>query len=78
MFISNSRQKRMKKHPLADPVAFFSSSEFQLFFEIHVLKPILARVVSYLYPYLLAFTCLWVIMFLCMVIILIVLLRARI
>jgi hypothetical protein len=30
------------------------------------------------YPYILAFTCLWVIMFLCMVIILVVLLRARI
>lgn len=68
----------MKKHPLADPVAFFTSVEFQNYFELHVLKPILARVIQYLYPYILAFTFLWVIMFLCTVIILVVLLRARI
>ena len=68
----------MKKHPLADPVAFFTTPEFQNYFEQHVLKPILARVVQYLYPYILAFTFLWGIMFLCMVIILVVLLRARI
>ncbi len=68
----------MKKHPLADPMAFFTSPDFQSYIELHVLKPILAKVVSYLYPYILAFTFLWVIMFLCMVIILIVLVRARI
>jgi hypothetical protein len=68
----------MEKHPLADPMAFFSSPEFQSYIEMNVLKPILAKVVSYLYPYILAFTCLWVIMFLCMIIILVVLVRARI
>ena len=68
----------MKKHPLADPVAFFTSPEVQAFFDKNVLKPILARVVSYLYPYILALTLLWVLMFLCIVIILIILLRVRV
>lgn len=68
----------MKKHPLADPVAFFTSPEVQSFFEKQILKPILARVVSYLYPYIIALTFLWGIMFLCVVIILIILLRVRI
>ena len=68
----------MKKHPLADPVSFFASPEFQAFLEKNVLKPILSKVFSYLYPYLLAITGLWIIMFLCMIIILIILFRARV
>jgi hypothetical protein len=68
----------MKKHPFADPVAFFNSAEFQIYMEQNILRPILAKVFSYLYPYLVAFTALWIIMLLCTVIILIVLLRARI
>jgi hypothetical protein len=79
LFISKDRQKtKMKKHPMADPVAFLTSPEVQSFFEQKILKPILSKVVAYLYPYLLAFTCLWVIMFVCMIVILMVLMRARI
>jgi len=77
-FISKRRQKRMKKHPLADPVSFLSSQEFQVYFEKHILRPILSKVFSYLYPYILAFTLLWVIMFLSILIIIVLLLRARV
>lgn len=68
----------MKKHPLADPITFFASPEFQTYFELNILRPILLKVFQYLYPYLLAFTTLWIIMFLCMLVIIIILLRARI
>jgi hypothetical protein len=68
----------MKKHPLIDPVLFFSSPEFQSYFEINILRPILAKVLNYVYPYLVALTMLWVIMFLCMIVILFVLFKARI
>lgn len=68
----------MKKHPLTDPVLFFASPEFQNYFEVNILRPILAKVFQYLYPYLLAFTMLWIIMFLCMIVILVILFKARI
>ena len=68
----------MKKDPLVDPLNFFSSPEFQSYFEQAILKPILSKVFQYLYPYLIGFTCLWVIMFLSTIIILVILIRARI
>jgi len=68
----------MKKHPLADPIQFFSSQEFQNYFEVNILRPILAKVFQHLYPYLLAISLLWIIMFLCMIVILVVLVKARI
>ncbi len=66
----------MKKLP-TDILAIFSSPEFLSYVELNVLKPILSRVFQYLYPYILAITLLWVIMFLCMTVILVILLRAR-
>jgi hypothetical protein len=62
----------------ADPLAFLSSPEFQTYVEQTILRPILSKVFSHLYPYVLAFTLLWGIMFLSTIIILIILLRARI
>lgn len=74
---TNEDKNRMKKTTL-DLLGVFSSQEFQNYFEQNILKPILSRVFQHIYPYLLAFTLLWIVMFLSTVVILIILLRARI
>jgi hypothetical protein len=51
-------------------------ADIQEFLEHTLLKPILEKVFSYVYPYLLGITILWVIMFLCTLVILILLLRS--
>ena len=61
-----------------DILSIFASAEFQSYFEQNILRPILHRVFDYLYPYILGLTLLWVIMFLSIIIILLILLRARI
>ena len=54
---------------------FLASAELQTFLEQSILKPLLGRVFHYLYPYLLGVMLLWVIMFLCTIMILVLLLR---
>jgi len=54
---------------------FLSSPDVQAFLEQSILKPLLDKVFQYLYPYLLGVMALWIIMFLCTVVILILLLR---
>lgn len=61
-----------------DPLQYFSSAEFQAYFEKNILVPILSKVFQYLYPYIVALTLLWVIMFLSIIIILVLLFRAKI
>ena len=61
-----------------DPLQYFSSPEFQAYFEKNILRPILSKVFQYLYPYSVALTLLWVIMFLSIILILIMLFRAKI
>jgi ABC-type bacteriocin/lantibiotic exporter with double-glycine peptidase domain len=54
---------------------FLSSPEIQSFLENNILKPLLDKVFSYLYPYLLGIMSLWIIMFLCTIMILVLLLK---
>ena len=77
VYIQTKTKNNMKKSTF-DIMAIFSSPEFQSYFEQNILRPILGRVFQYIYPYLIAITLLWVVMFLSTVIILIILLRARI
>lgn len=67
----------MKKTPF-DPLLIFQSPEFQSFLEHQILKPILSKVFQHLYPYLIAISLVWGIMFLSTIIILVILVRARI
>ena len=60
-----------------DPLKIFSSPEFQTYLENNILRPILAKVFNYLYPYILGFTILWVIMLLSIIIVIVMLLRAK-
>lgn len=60
-----------------DPLKIFSSPEFQTYLENNVLRPILSKVFNYLYPYIVGITLLWVIMLLSIIIIIIMLLRAK-
>lgn len=60
-----------------DPLKIFSSPEFQTYLENNVLRPILSKVFNYLYPYILGITILWVIMLLSIIIIIVMLLRAK-
>ena len=55
----------------------FSSPEFQTYLENNLLRPILSKVFNYLYPYILGITILWVFMLLSIIIIIIMLLRAK-
>jgi hypothetical protein len=54
---------------------FLLSPEIQSFLENNILKPLLDKVFSYLYPYLLGIMSLWIIMFLCTIMILLLLLK---
>jgi hypothetical protein len=54
---------------------FLMSPEIQCFLENSILKPLLDKVFSYLYPYLLGIMSLWIIMFLCTIMILVLLLK---
>jgi hypothetical protein len=54
---------------------FLGSADVQQFFEQSVIRPLLDKVFEYLYPYLLGVMALWGIMFICIVMILIMILR---
>jgi hypothetical protein len=60
-----------------DPLKIFSSPEFHTYLENNILRPILAKIFNYLYPYILGFTILWVIMLLSIIIVIVMLLRAK-
>lgn len=54
---------------------FLGSPDVQLFFEQSVIRPLLDKVFQYLYPYLLGVMALWGIMFICIIVIMILILR---
>jgi len=54
---------------------FLASSDVQTFLEHSILKPLLDKVFQYLYPYLLGVMVLWGIMFICIVLVLVLILR---
>jgi len=51
-----------------------ASSDVQTFLEHSILKPLLDKVFQYMYPYLLGVMSLWIIMFLCTIMVLVILL----
>ena len=60
-----------------DILAWVGSPETQAAVESHILRPLLQRIFRYLYPYILGIMALWLVMFLCVCLILLVLLRVR-
>ena len=55
---------------------FLGSADVQHFFEQAVLRPLLDKIFQYLYPYLIGVMLLWGIMFVCVVLILVIILRS--
>ncbi len=55
---------------------FLGSPDVQQFFEQSVIRPLLDKIFQYLYPYLLGVMVLWGVMFICIVLILITILRS--
>ena len=51
------------------------SPDVQSSIEVHVLRPIISRILSILYPYLFGIMLLWLMMFLCLALILLILIR---
>ena len=54
---------------------FLGSADVQQFFEQSVIRPLLDKIFQYLYPYLLGVMVLWGIMFVCIVLVLVLVLR---
>ena len=61
----------MKKQVLE----FLGSADVQQFFEQSVIRPLLDKIFQYLYPYLLGVMVLWGVMFICIVLVLVLILR---
>ena len=55
---------------------FLGSPDVQQFFEQSVIRPLLDKIFQYLYPYLLGVMVLWGIMLVCIVLVLVLILRA--
>lgn len=60
---------------LKDVLSLASQPETHSYVESNILKPILQRVFQHLYPYILGVMTLWILMFFCMAIILLLLVR---
>ena len=58
-----------------DIVEKMKSPEIQASVESHVLRPMISRILSILYPYLFGIMLLWLMMFLCLALILLILVR---
>jgi hypothetical protein len=58
-----------------DCIEFGGRPETHSYIETHIIRPMMVRVFRELYPYLLAVLILWVLMFVCLAVILVVLLR---
>lgn len=72
VYVQTKTKNGMKK----SVVNFLDSPDVHRFLEQSVLRPLLDKVFQYLYPYLLGIMLLWIIMFGCTIVILIILLRA--
>ena len=58
-----------------DVLEFGAKPETHSFLEVHVIRPILSRIFKELYPYLLGILVLWILMFTCLAVILLMLIR---
>jgi hypothetical protein len=60
---------------LKDVLALAGNPETHSYIELKIIKPILQRVFQHLYPYIMGVMTLWILMFLCMAVILLMLVR---
>jgi hypothetical protein len=60
---------------LKDVLEQLKTPEMQSAIETHIVRPVISTVLSMLYPYLLGVMLLWVIMFICVALILLILVR---
>ena len=60
---------------LLDALHHLKTPEVQASLEAHILRPIISTVLNILYPYLLGVMLLWLIMFICVALILLILVR---
>jgi hypothetical protein len=58
-----------------DILDFGSKPETHTFIEVHVIRPLMVRIFRQLYPYLIGVLILWVLMFTCLAVILLMLIR---
>ncbi len=56
-------------------IEFLGSPDVQQFFEQSVIRPLLGKIFQYIYPYLLGIMLLWGIMFICIILVLVLILR---
>ncbi len=61
---------------LKDILDQLKTPEAQSAIEMHVVRPVISTVLNLLYPYLLGIMLLWVIMFVCVALILVILVRS--
>jgi len=58
-----------------DVLDFTSKPETHTFVEVHVIQPLMVRIFRQLYPYILGVLLLWILMFTCLAVILLMLIR---
>ena len=73
--MSQKEKKGFFDNLLHDCIEFGGRPETHSYVETHIVRPMMVRVFKQLYPYLLAVLVLWVLMFVCLAVILVVLLR---
>ena len=61
-----------------DVLDFSSRPETHTYIELHIIKPLLSRIFHQLYPYLIGILVLWILMFACLAVILLMLMRGSI
>ena len=61
-----------------DVLEFSGRPETHSYVEVHVIKPILSRIFNQLYPYLIGILVLWILMFACLAVILLMSMRGSI
>jgi hypothetical protein len=60
---------------LDDALTQLKKPEVKTMMEVHIVKPVILTVMNILYPYLLGVMLLWIIMFICVALILLILIR---
>lgn len=60
---------------LEDVLTHLKKPEIQSTLEVHIVRPVISSVLNLLYPYLLGVMLLWFIMFICVALILLILIR---
>jgi len=76
MFLKTNLQgSKMLDSLWADILDKLKAPEVQRSLEVHIIRPVIASVLHILYPYILGVMLLWIIMFVCVALILLILVR---